>query len=67
MSISLNASGHVPATDPAAPDSAPQSLIELELYDALRAVLTNPKYGVVASSFGGSHVSGSLHLPDDTG
>lgn len=64
MSWSLNAAGHVPAADPAAPDSAPQSLVELELYNALRAVLTDPKYGTSASSFGGSHVSGSLHAPD---
>lgn len=63
MSWSLNASGHVPAT---APDGTPQdtAATELGLYEALRQVLTDPRYGVVASSFGGSHVSGSLHESD---
>ena len=63
MSFSLNASGHVPAT---ASDGTPQDPIatELALYEALRAVLANPAYGVGNSAFGGSHVSGSLHLPD---
>ena len=65
MSWSLNASGHVPAPDPAADPPAPDSAaVELELFEALRAVLADPKYGTAASSFGGSHVSGSLHQPD---
>jgi hypothetical protein len=66
MSWSLNASGHVPAQespDPAAP--APDAMaVEVELYEALKAVLADPKYGTAASSFGGSHVSGSLHVAD---
>lgn len=64
MSFSLTASGHVPAT---APDGTvtDQAAAELELYNAVRAVLTDPRYGVTNSSFGGQHVSGSLHLPDE--
>ncbi len=62
MSWSLNAAGQIPAPDPAvSPDS---TAVEVELYEALRAVLTDPKYGTAASSFGGAHVSGSLHQPD---
>lgn len=63
MSFSLNASGHVPTQ---AADGTPQdtAATELELYEALKGVLSDPKYGVAASSFGGSHVSGSLHQPD---
>ncbi len=62
MSWSLNAAGHVPAQDPAAgPD---QAAVEMELYEALKAVLSDPKYGTATSSFGGSHVSGSLHQAD---
>jgi hypothetical protein len=38
--------------------------VEVELYEALKAVLADPKYGTAASSFGGSHVSGSLHVED---
>lgn len=70
MSWSLNASGSVPAATPADPAdpnaTAPQSSaeVEMELYEALREVLTDPKYGTAASSFGGSHVSGSLNAPD---
>lgn len=70
MSWSLNASGHVPAVpapDPSADPVAPApdaAAVEMELYEALREVLTDPKYGTAASSFGGSHVSGSLHAPD---
>ena len=71
MSWSLNASGHVPASapadpaDPAAVPPAPDAVaVEAELYEALKAVLSAPGYGTVASSFGGSHVSGSLHQPD---
>ena len=68
MSWSLNAAGHVPAPDPAAdPAAAPAPdamAVEAELYEALKAVLSDPKYGTSASSFGGSHVSGSLHLAD---
>jgi hypothetical protein len=69
MSWSLNASGHVPASvpsaDPAAePVAQDVTAIEVELYEALKAVLSDPKFGTVASSFGGSHVSGSLHQPD---
>lgn len=63
MSYSLNAAGHVPATlpDGTAQDAA---AVELELYEELRAVLEQPKYGCNTSSFGGSHTSGSLHLAD---
>lgn len=63
MSWTLTASGHVPAT---AADGTPQdaAATELALYEAVKAVLSDPRYGVVASSFGGSHVSGSLHLAD---
>jgi hypothetical protein len=71
MSFSLNASGHVPATIPAPTDADPAAMVsqdtatvELELYEELRGVLSNPKYGVGSSSFGGSHVTGSLHQPD---
>jgi hypothetical protein len=68
MSWSLNASGHVPAPAQSdAPDAAPApdaAAVEMELYEALKAVLSDPKYGTGASSFGGSHVSGSLHQPD---
>jgi len=63
MSWSLNASGHVPAPDPSS-TPADSAAIEMELYEALKAVLSDPKYGASASSFGGSHVSGSLHAPD---
>lgn len=71
VSWSLNAAGHVPPpvpADPASPDAAPPPSamdVEVELYEALRAVLADPKYGTAASSFGGSHVSGSLHEADD--
>lgn len=63
MSYSLNAAGHIPAqaADGTAQDAA---AAELELYEALKAVLSDPRYGATASSFGGSHVSGSLHQPD---
>jgi hypothetical protein len=63
VSYSLAASGHIP---PAAPDGTPQdsAAVELRLYDALKAVLSDPAYGVTGSSFGGSHVSGSLHEAD---
>lgn len=64
MSWSLNAAGHVPAQDPSAGPAADAAAIEMELYEALRAVLSDPKYGATASSFGGSHVSGSLHVAD---
>jgi hypothetical protein len=68
MSWSLNASGHVPAAaadaDPAAAPPQDAAAAELELYEAVRAVLSDPRYGTAASSFGGSHVSGSLHQPD---
>jgi hypothetical protein len=66
VSFSAAASGHIPAT---APDGTPQdaAATELELYNALHAVLSDPRYGVSGSSFGGSHVSGSLHLADDGG
>jgi hypothetical protein len=63
MSWSLNASGHVPPADPSA-TAADSAATEMELYEALKAVLSDPKYGTAASSFGGSHVSGSLHAPD---
>lgn len=63
MSWSLNASGNVPPADPSTggPDAV---AVEVELYEALKAVLEDPKYGTSASSFGGSHVSGSLHVAD---
>jgi hypothetical protein len=70
MSWSLNASGHVPAAappvDPAeTPAPGPDAVAtEVELYEALKAVLADPRYGTAASSFGGSHVSGSLHVAD---
>ena len=68
MSWSLNAAGHVPAPsppeDPAAAPAPDATAVEVELYEALRSVLSDPKYGTSASSFGGSHVSGSLHAPD---
>ena len=64
MSWSLNAAGHVPAPDPATGAAADAAGIEMELYEALKAVLSDPKYGTATSSFGGSHVSGSLHQPD---
>lgn len=38
--------------------------VEVALYEALKGVLSDPKYGVTNSSFGGSHVTGSLHVPD---
>lgn len=56
----LSASGQVPATDPATPAIG----TEVELYEALQAILGDPRYGTGASSFSGSHVSGSLHQPD---
>lgn len=62
MSWSLNASGHVPNPDPAS--TVGSAAVEMELYEALKALLADPKYGTSASSFGGSHVSGSLHLQD---
>jgi hypothetical protein len=63
MSWSLNAAGHIAST---AADGTPQdaAATELALYEALKAVLADPRYGTSTSSFGGSHVSGSLHLPD---
>jgi hypothetical protein len=64
MSWSLNAAGHVPAPDPSAAPAPDSAAVEMELYEALKAVLEDPKYGTSASSFGGSHVSGSLHQPD---
>lgn len=72
MSWTLNASGHVPSAVPAEPVDPPAvvssgqdaAAVEMELYEALKAVLADPKYGTAASSFGGSHVSGSLHLAD---
>jgi hypothetical protein len=71
-SWSLNASGEIPDAAPADPNADPaaepvaQSVIsvEVELYEALKAILEDPHYGTAASSFGGSHVSGSLHQPD---
>lgn len=62
MSWSLNAAGHVPPPDPAGVLDA--AAVELELYEALSAVLKDPKYGASSSSFGGSHVTGSLHQAD---
>ena len=64
MSFSVSASGHIA---PAAADGSvvDQVQAEVALYEALKAVLGNPAYGVTASNFSGSHVSGSLHLPDD--
>jgi len=72
MSWSLNAAGHVPATtavpateaEPATSTPADSVAVEVELYEALKAVLSDPKYGAVSSAFGGSHVSGSLHVMD---
>jgi hypothetical protein len=64
MSWSLNAAGHVPAPDPAVTPAADAAAVELELYEALCTVLKDPKYGASSSSFGGSHVTGSLHQPD---
>jgi hypothetical protein len=64
MSWSLNAAGHVPAPDPSAGAAADAAAAEMELYEALKAVLSDPKYGTSTSSFGGSHVSGSLHQAD---
>jgi hypothetical protein len=64
MSWSLNAAGHVPAQDPAAGPAADAAATEMELYEALRAVLSDPRFGTATSSFGGSHVSGSLHQAD---
>jgi hypothetical protein len=72
MSWSLNASGHVPAAaaadpgDPVAMATPPPDAVavEVQLYEALKAVLADPRYGTAASSFGGSHVSGSLHVAD---
>jgi len=64
MSWSLNAAGHVPAQDPSAGAAADAAAVEMELYEALRAVLADPRFGASTSSFGGSHVSGSLHQPD---
>jgi len=63
MSFSLTASGHIPS---AAADGTAQDAtqVELELYEALKAVLGDPKYGCASSSFSGSHVSGSMHLAD---
>ena len=63
MSWSLNASGHVSPTD-ATGTAVDAVTVEVQLYEALRNVLTDPRYGTVVSSFGGSHVSGSLHEPD---
>lgn len=63
MTWSLNASGSVPPQDPATP--APDAVaVEVALYEELKAVLSKPEYGTAASSFGGSHVSGSLHVAD---
>ena len=64
MSWSLNAAGHVPVPDPSAGAAADAAATEMELYEALKVVLADPKYGTSTSSFGGSHVSGSLHLAD---
>lgn len=66
MSWSLNASGHIPAADAA---GAPQDALALEtdLYERLREILADPKYGASGSSFGGSHVSGALHELDAPG
>ena len=63
-SWSLNASGEIPAAaDPSVP--APDVVArEVALYEAIKAVLEDPQYGAQASSFMGSHVSGSLHQPD---
>lgn len=63
MSFTVNAAGHIP---PTAPDGTPQdaAAVELALYEALKAILGDPRYGVTSSSFGGSHVSGSLHESD---
>ncbi len=55
MSWTLTASGHVTPGDPAGPpqDSA---AAEMELYEALKAILADPKYGTAASTFSGSHL-----------
>ena len=66
-SWSLSASGAIPAMDPAADPAAPAQdtiSVEVELYEALKAVLADPKFGTAASSYSASHVSGSLHEPD---
>lgn len=65
MSFSLNASGHVPAANPAVGTAQDAAATELALYEALRGVLADPRYGVTNSSFGGQHVTGSLHAPDE--
>jgi hypothetical protein len=68
MSWSLNAAGHVPvpaqSDAPDAPPATTAMAVEAELYEALKAVLSDPRYGTATSSFGGSHVSGSLHVAD---
>ena len=64
LSWSLNAAGHVPPADPSAEPAQDAAATELRLYEALRAVLSDPQYGAATSSFGGSHVSGSLHAAD---
>src|SRR6266568_2426479 len=55
MSWTLTASGHVTPGDPAGPpqDSA---AADMELYEALKAILADPKYGTAASTFSGSHL-----------
>ncbi len=63
MSYSVYATGHIAAQ---AADGTPRdaAAVELELYEALKAVLSDPRYGTSTSSFGGSHVTGSLHEAD---
>ncbi len=64
MSFTLSAAGHIPLTNPADGSAQDQAAAELALYEEVRAVLAKPQYGVVTSSFGGSHISGSLHEAD---
>jgi hypothetical protein len=52
-----------PADGSAAPGQDTMA-VEVALYEALKGVLEDPRFGTAASSFGGSHVSGSLHVAD---
>lgn len=63
MTWSLQASGHTPSsfgseTDPEVTGPQPWAEVEQELFDAIKAVLSQEKFGTSAAQFTGNYVTG---------